>query len=71
MRTVSGELLGENLEVVATPLTFRLKDGREEILPALMVYVQDLWAKMEDLLNNSNDNTHARVYTPIWQIIVK
>ena len=45
MRTVSGEL---NLEAVATPLTFRLKDGGEEILPAPMVYVKDLWAKVED-----------------------
>ena len=62
MRTVSGELLGENLEAVATPLTFRLKDGGEEILPAPMVYVKDLWTKVEDLLNNSDDNTQGYIH---------
>ena len=67
MRMASAELLGENLEAVTTPLTFKLKDGGEEVLPAPMAYVKDLWAKVEDVLNHSDDST--RGYNTITYLV--
>ena len=54
MREVSREIIGENLEAIMTPLSFKLKDGGEEILPAPMACVPNLWAKVEDFLNHHN-----------------
>ena len=59
MRSVSAELVGENLEAETVPLTFRLKDGGEEIRPAPIAYAPNLWMKVEDMLNNSDDSSRG------------
>ena len=59
MRSVSAELVGENLEAETVPLTFRLKDGGEDIRPAPIAYAPNLWMKVEDMLNNSDDSSRG------------
>ena len=56
MRAVSNQIVGENLKAEAVPLSFRLKDGGEEIRPAPMAYIPNLWQKIEDMLNESDNN---------------
>ena len=56
MRAVSNQVVGENLKAEAVPLSFRLKDGGEEIRPAPMAYIPNLWQKIEDMLNESDNN---------------
>ena len=56
MRSVSSELIGENLEAETIPLTFK-KDGGEEIVPAPIAYAPDLWGKVEALINNCDEST--------------
>ena len=52
MRTISAQIVGDNLKAEAVPLSFRLKDGGEEIRPAPMAYIPNLWQKIEDMLNS-------------------
>jgi hypothetical protein len=47
MRTISAQIVGENLKAEAVPLSFRLKDGGEEIRPAPMAYIPNLWIGLE------------------------
>ena len=56
MRAVSAQVVGENLKTEAVPLSFCLKDGGEEIRPAPMAYIPNLWQKIEDMLNESDNN---------------
>lgn len=62
MRNISADLLGENLVAETIPLTFRQKDGGEEILPAPIAYTPNLWGKVENLLNHSDDNTQGYIH---------
>ena len=66
MRRVSAEVIGENLEVETIPLTFKLKAGGEEILPAPIAFAPNLWAKVEDVLNHSDDSTHGYMYMYLY-----
>ena len=56
MRAISAQVVGENLMAEAVPLTFHLKDGGEEILSAPMAYIPNLWKKVEDMLNESDNS---------------
>ena len=63
MRAVSEDIIGENLKADTVPLTFRLKDGGEEILPAPIAYTPNLWQKIEDMLNSSDgSNEYVGMY---------
>ena len=66
MRAVSHQVVEENLKVEAVPLSFRLKDGGEEIRPAPMSYIPNLWHKIKDMLNES-DNNITKYVTHIYR----
>ena len=62
MRKTSEDILGENLEALTAPLTFRLQDGGEEIHPAPMAFVPNLWVKIEELLNHNDDREQGYIH---------
>ena len=53
-RAVAKGLVGENLRAEAVPMTFRLKDGGEEIRAVPLVYIPNLQKKVFDLLDENN-----------------
>ena len=56
MRSEAKELIGDNICAEMVPFSFNHKDGGEEIRPAPMAYIPNLWEKIEDLLEQNNDN---------------
>ncbi len=48
------DLVGGNLEAEAVPMTFRLKEGGEEIRAVPLVYIPNLQKKVFDLLDENN-----------------
>ena len=55
MRNEAKELIGECVCSEMVPFSFSHKDGGEEIKPAAMAYIPNLWEKIEDLLERNND----------------
>lgn len=57
MRSEAKELVDDDsicTEVV--PFSFKHKDGGEEIKPAAVAYIPDLWEKIERIIEQNNDN---------------
>ena len=57
MSNEAKELVADNIlcaEMV--PFSFSHKDGGEEIKPAAMAYIPDLWDKITDMLERNNDD---------------
>ena len=54
---------GENLKAEYTPFTFPLKDGHNttDIRNVPMVFIVDMWAKIEDMLTLKNNSTTGYV----------
>ena len=57
MRQEAARLVGDDVMAELVPFSFSHKDGGEVIKPAAMAYVEDLWAKIQDLLE-ANDDSH-------------
>ena len=55
MRSVSSQLIGQNLEAETIPLAFK-RDSGNEIIPAPIAYIPDLWMKVEGFLNNCDES---------------
>lgn len=55
MRSVSSEIIGEDIEAETIPLSFK-RDGGEEIMPAPIAYAPDLWMKIERFLNSCDES---------------
>ena len=55
MRSVSSNLIGQNLEAETIPLAFK-RDGGEEIIPAPIAYAPDLWSKVERFMNTCDES---------------
>ena len=56
MRQEARELVGDDVCAERVPFSFSHKDGGEIIKPAAMAYIPDLWAKIQDLLENNDDD---------------
>ena len=56
MRREARELVGDEVCAELVPFSFSHKDGGEVIKPAAMAYIPDVWAKIQDLLENNDDN---------------
>ena len=59
MRKVASELVGDNLEAELAPMSFSHRDGGEVIKEAPIAYIPRLWEKIEDLLNQSSDDSRG------------
>eukprot|EP00731_Ephydatia_muelleri_P004732 Em0002g908a len=77
LRTLSRELIGDNLEVELAPFSFKLADGGEEIRGAAHTYTPSLTAKITQLLEQNemyNKRFRAEVtalHTMKWKIDLK
>ena len=68
-RAVAKGLVGENLRAEAVPMTFRLKDGGEEIRAVPLVYIPNLQKKVFDLLDENN--TYVSILKKTRQRIIE
>ena len=58
MRKMGNELIGNNIKAEVIPSSFEHKDGGEVIKETPVVYVPHLWKRIEDALDeNDNDIT--------------
>ena len=55
MRKEATALVGHDLVAELVPFTFPQKSGGEEIKPAALAYIPNLWDKIEDLLQQNDD----------------
>ena len=62
MRSEANELVGDNICAEMVPFSFSHKDGGEEIKPAAMAYIPNLWERIKDLLEQNNDNSKKYNY---------
>ena len=62
MRKEATALLGNDLIAESVPFSFPQKDGGEEIKPAALVYVPNLWRKIEDLLEQNEDRERGYIH---------
>ena len=56
MRNEAKELIDDDICSEMVPFSFSHKDGGEEIKPAAMAYIPNLWKKIEDVLERNNDD---------------
>lgn len=56
MRKEADDLIGDDVCAEAVPFSFSHKDGREEIKPAAMANIPNLWETIERMLERNNDD---------------
>lgn len=56
MRNEAKKLVGDNICAEMVQFSFTHKDGGEEIKPAAMAYIPNLWGKIYDLLELHNED---------------
>ena len=61
MRKEATALLGDDLVAESVPFSFSQKNSGEEIKPAALVYVPNLWHKIERLLEQNNDTERGYI----------
>lgn len=68
MRTEATELVGDDVHAEMVPFSFKHKDGGEEIKPAAMACLPNLWEKIQDLLDSNSDDNKGYTKYPYEHI---
>ena len=62
MRKEAEDLIGDDVCAEKVPFSFSHKDGGEEIKPAAMAYIPNLWEKIQQMLERNDDDDKKYVF---------